>query len=338
MGAERLRDVTLEDIMVDVNLKLTVPAIEQLAKLTASGIGAVAGPMLGRWRARVQADALRIEAAGKADAMGLIASAQAEAGDQLARLAAPVRTDMEIRQEIEARLTFQEEKRQRNIESVVRRAADELGDKKVAANEIDHDWTAAFFADVQDVSSEQMQQLWGKILAGEVERSGTTSVQTLSILKVMSQADAELFRRACRFVIGSIVVREGAVIEPLSDYPIYAEFMRLADLNLFHIEPLLQLDWTNRDDRYLEDHDKLFHVYKETGHSLGIRFDICSLTYPGRELYSLVKPEKDAKYLAAFARYLQSENILLESANILSRDGGGRPLLGPWSRVAPNAE
>ena len=59
MGAERLRDVTLEDIMVDVNLKLTVPDIGQLAKMTASGIGAVAGPMLGRWKARVEADAPR---------------------------------------------------------------------------------------------------------------------------------------------------------------------------------------------------------------------------------------------------------------------------------------
>lgn len=334
---------------MDLNITLKVPAIEQLTKMTASGIGAVGGLILGRWRARVQADAQRIEAGGKADAirteaggkadaMGLIASAQAEAGDQLARIPAAVRTDLDIRKEIEARLIFQEEKKQRNIETVVRRAADELGDREVDANDIDHDWTAAFFTDVQDVSSEQMQQLWAKILAGEVERPGTTSVQTLSILKVMSQEDAELFQRVARFVISRIVVRESAVIDRLSGFPLHADFMRLVDLNLFHIEAFLRLNWTNAENRILDDHDKVFRVYKDNRQKLGVTIDIHSLTYSGCELYGLIKPERDREYLAEFARHLQSKKIVLESADILSREGDGSPLLGPWTTVAPRAE
>ena len=92
--------------------------------------------------------------------------------EMLRRVSASVRTDVDIRQEIQTRLTFQEEKRQPNIEAVVWRAADELGDREVDAHDIDHDWTAEFFSDVQDVSSEAMQTIWAKILAGEVERPG----------------------------------------------------------------------------------------------------------------------------------------------------------------------
>ena len=40
--------------MVDVNLK--VPALEKLVDYTASGIGAVAGPMLAPWKARKKAE------------------------------------------------------------------------------------------------------------------------------------------------------------------------------------------------------------------------------------------------------------------------------------------
>ena len=49
-------------------------------------------------------------------------------------------------------------------------AARQLGDKSVANSDPDHDWTARFFNGVQDVSSKEMQLLWAKVLAGEVER------------------------------------------------------------------------------------------------------------------------------------------------------------------------
>lgn len=95
------------------------------------------------------------------------------------------------------RIQFQEEKRQANIGSIVRQAALELGDKEVQDHEVDHDWTARFFDDVQDVSSEDMQQLWAKILAGEVERPGSTSFRTLRVLKDMNQHVARIFSWFC---------------------------------------------------------------------------------------------------------------------------------------------
>ena len=48
-------------------------------------------------------------------------------------------------------------KRLANLEAVVGRAAVNLGDKEVPETEPDHDWAARFFAEVQDVSSEEMQ-------------------------------------------------------------------------------------------------------------------------------------------------------------------------------------
>ena len=79
---------------------------------------------------------------------------------------------------------------------MVGQAALELGDKDVQDHEPDHDWTARFFNDVQDVSSEEMQLLWAKVLAGEVERPGSTSIKTLGIPKNLDKATATLFRTA----------------------------------------------------------------------------------------------------------------------------------------------
>ena len=107
--------------------------------------------------------------------------------------------EIDIAETVAQRIRFQEEKRQRNIGAVVGQAAAGLEGKEVQDHEPDHDWTARFFNEVQDVSSEEMQVLWARILAGEVERPGSTSIRTLSILKDMARRDAELFTRFCGF-------------------------------------------------------------------------------------------------------------------------------------------
>ena len=106
---------------------------------------------------------------------------------------------------ITQRIEFQEKKRQANIVSVVREAAAELGDKEAPDHELDPDWTARFFDSVQDVSSEDMRKLWAKILSGEVENPGRTSLRTLDILKNMTRVDAQKFRKFCDFVIDDFV-------------------------------------------------------------------------------------------------------------------------------------
>ena len=121
------------------DIKLEIPALEQLLKMIASGIGAVGGPMLARWKARAEADALRIEAHGKGDALLLIAEAQAEAQETLGGIPSSIHGEIDVHGEIQARLSFQEEKRQANTESVVRKAAAELGEKQVQAHDVDHD-------------------------------------------------------------------------------------------------------------------------------------------------------------------------------------------------------
>ena len=94
-------------------------------------------------------------------------------------------------------IEFQGRKRLTNARSVVEDAADELGDKEVSDHEPDPDWAARFFNDIQDVSSEEMQSLWAKVLAGEVERPGSTSIRTLSILRNLDQTAARLFGKLC---------------------------------------------------------------------------------------------------------------------------------------------
>ena len=160
--------------------------------------------MLVSWKARQEAKARAVAAEGEAAAqkilaegqaatMGIIATAQASARSLLVSSDASVHGQLDFADTVTQRIRFQEEKRQSNIQSVVRQAASELGDKHVDDHEPDHDWTARFFNDIQDVSARETQRLYAKILAGEVERPGSTSVKTLGILRGLDRSTAMLF-------------------------------------------------------------------------------------------------------------------------------------------------
>ena len=176
---------------------MEIPAIEKLLDIVASGIGSVAGPMLAPWRASKEAEAKKIMAMGNADILQIQANAQSEARKLLISSDSFVTGELEIADSVNQRIAFQEQKRHANIHSVVEQAARQLGNKRVPDSDLDHDWTARFFNEVQDVSSEEMRSLWARVLAGEIERSGSTSVRTLSVLKDLDQKMAHLFRKLC---------------------------------------------------------------------------------------------------------------------------------------------
>lgn len=194
------------------NVNVSVPAIEKLLDHLASGVGAVGGPWIAAWKAKKETQAALIAAKGEAERQRFLteakteslrayALAQAQARALLESPGASFQGEIDVSDPITARIRFQEEKRQRNIRVVAEQAAFELGDKQVEDREPDHDWTARFFSDVQDVSSEEMQLLWSRILAGEVERPGRTSVRTLGILKNLDKETANLFARLCSLCI-----------------------------------------------------------------------------------------------------------------------------------------
>lgn len=61
----------------------------------------------------------------------------------------------------------------------------------------DFDWYMRFYDIVGNISDEEMQAIWARILAGEIHRKGTYSLQLLDILKNFTQKQAELFNRVC---------------------------------------------------------------------------------------------------------------------------------------------
>ena len=308
--------------MVDVNLR--VPALEKLVDYSASGIGAVAGPMLAPWKARKEAEARLIESKAEADSLKLIADAQAEARNSLAAPDEAGRGVLEIDHDgIRQRIEFQERKRQANIASVVREAAAELGDKEVPDHEPDPDWTARFFEGVQDVSTQELQRIWSKILAGAVETPGRTSLHTLSILKNMSQHDARMYSGFSRYAIGGFIHNESyfAMLNSIPHYVVIA----MKEVGLVHgsSDVYLRITLDVNGTKAMQHCRDLLVLEGESGKEFDLHGNF--LTRSGKELAQFCENDSDLEYLKHFSQFLMGHGCTLKRAPIIRIDSEGKP-------------
>ena len=330
--------------MADMDPHPMVRAFDKLLDYTASGIGTVAGPILAPWRARREAAALRIAAQGEADALRIIAAAQSEARDTLVSTASNVQGEIDIAETVRQRIQFQEEKRHRNIGSVVGQTAELLGDKDVTDQEPDHDWTARFFNYIQDVSSEAMQFLWAKILAGEIERPGSVSIRSLSILRNLDQAGAKLFSTLCSCCIAFVPdglhmvdARVPSLGRNAGENSLQEFGLPFGNLNILNEHGLIISDYNSWYDFKLcigvptadsEQRNVIVRIpfgfqnrywvlVPSAQRTIGAeqRVTGVALTQVGKELSRIVECEPLAEYHQALADFFVSQNLVMTEVN-----------------------
>ena len=321
--------------MADLNLK--IPAVDKLIDYVASGIGAVGGPLLARWKANREAAVARIEAQGQADSIALITDAMTEARKKFSAADASIQGEISIGEGMESRLMFQEKKRQRNLKAVVELAADELCDKEVQNHDLDHDWVARFFSDVQDVTSEHMQRIWAKILAGEVETPGRTSLHTLSILKNMAQRDAVLFVKMSAFVFHDFILNEPEYVNEIIEFSSLKMFIDMENYGLLNADRRLQKTMKIPPEGYTLVMGKTAYRISRNDDALHeLYIPAFPLSSQGLELYSFTESSIDEIYLRIIAKFMKDNgDFKLERAQVIEKMPDDQFRHTPWVLVEP---
>ena len=319
-----------------VELVLKIPAIEKLLDYAASGIGATAGPLLLPWRAYMEGHAQRISAQASTGALPIIAQAQADARQYVVAPDADVQGAVEItRDDLFQRIEFQEKKRLANIRSVVEGAAEELGDMEVPDHEPDHDWAARFFDCVQDVSSKDMQGLWSKLLSGEVKGPGRTSLHTLSILRDMSQNEAEIFSNLMKYRINDFLLTECHA--EIAGREVEAQALKLVHLGLAYSSMVAykSISLSPNGIYDTEHHGCVLRIEGPPGARIDFNgmqspgLTVMLLTPPSKELARFCIHEPSLEYLSCFARALDSQKCSLKLAPITDTTPDGRIYFDP---------
>jgi Protein of unknown function (DUF2806) len=175
-------------------------ALQKLVETAERSIGVCARVWFQRHRAKMSGDASRIR---HLDARELEAARAAPLVQSEGSF--PTLHERAIR-----RLTYQEAKRQINIEDILDEAGRGLASEPHVSDEpVDEDWAARFFATAQDVSYVPMKMLLGRLLASEVRRPASFSMRCLESVRSLTRVEADALTKIAPFVVNGEAILRG---------------------------------------------------------------------------------------------------------------------------------
>jgi uncharacterized repeat protein (TIGR03899 family) len=309
--------------------------LTKLVEVIASAVGNISRPFLLKRNADAKAYEIKRIAEALNDSKKLLGTVEynneglsiASAGD----IPQVLQSEKTIEDRALDRAAFQEVKKQRNIEQISRNAAEELIEKEVVSDEkVDEDWISRFFSIAENISSDEMQILWGKVLAGEVSKPGSYSLRTLDTLKNLTRAEAELFVKVAQFALFSngmaFIVNPDNNCKFLTDHfnVGFTDLLVLKELGLllpsenlvFNLEPSG------------EQQSQVAFLYGNTCILIARDSGIPKQSLPialystiGQELLPLVSVEPNIRYIEKVASLLKREGVTVKYGEVVSRDG-----------------
>lgn len=173
---------------------------------------------------------------------------------------------------------------------------------------LNDDWLNVFERFAEDASSERMQGLWGRVLAGEIRKPGRFSLRTLRFLSEFSQSDAVLFAEICEYAIESNILKSLAIPDEERDI---SHLLQLEAAGLITGASGLGLtsgNTFNASGHCILAEGNLALVLRGEPDTK-ISFDVISITPLGTEVMRLI-PNRDCRsIMRKFAQGVKSEQI-----------------------------
>lgn len=191
------------------------------------------------------------------------------------------------------------------------------------SKDIDPDWVMRFFEAVGNVSNEDMQVLWAKILKGEIEDSNRFSLRTIETVHNLNAREAKLFVEYSQYFLheqnGMIFIMD--TFRDFSD-----DFNAFYDINRDDILLLqdcgliggvlnnVRIDLNQEPAGIWNDENILRIHFKRMDDLIRLvyKYDAYPLTSVGRQIFPLVKLSSNDDYLIG----IQNEIDKRYSANI----------------------
>lgn len=193
------------------------------------------------------------------------------------------------------------------------------------------DWIYRWRDFASSVSSEELQLLWGRVLAGEVKAPGAFSLRFLNFLHNLDKTDAQLIATAMPFVISDFVCRETK--EHLERAGLkFGNLLKLQELGL-----LAGVEGLGLSKSYSPPPGQKIRVLIES-HGIGVGFEaledatsidiqVYVVTGLGQQLARLGNFSADLPYLEAVGNFIKAKGFSVQIGRTLKQKDGTTQLL-----------
>ncbi|MBU2871437.1 TIGR03899 family protein [Colwellia sp. E2M01] len=136
----------------------------------------------------------------------------------------PEDKQMHLEERTVKRTRLSQLRKQKNIESIVLKTLTYCENFEVAQS-TDLDWFNRYITLSEEVSNPTMQDLWAKILAGELTKPGSFSYKALKVFRDMSIQDAKLLAKACSLAVKDLNPKNIRLITGVYQKPSLLNFL-----------------------------------------------------------------------------------------------------------------
>lgn len=228
-------------------------------------------------------------------------------------MCARARTPEALAYRANQRLLNDSVREQENLEKVFDVAATEIKQITDSSDKpVDDDWLVRFKNISKDISSEEMQYIWGKILANEVEKPGSFSMRTLDTIRNLSKSEAAVFQKIIPFVIQlnkDYFINSDSEI--MKKYGInYSDIMVLDECDLVELSELSYNPKMKQGDRRnLITDERLAIINGIAETAVKVSFSVYKLTTAGKELYQILAHSPNNDYFMDVIEHIFKKNM-----------------------------
>ncbi len=209
------------------------------------------------------------------------------------------------------RLVNRELKRQQNLESIAEKTIENLTAQSSSAP-VDEDWITRFFNIAEDISNDDMQSLFSKILAGEIARPKTFSLRTLEVFRNLTSEEAAIFQRA-RYLAanGGHLFKIGNAYDFENFGLAYSDLMVLRSCGLMHDNDALSFNFnpSAKGEPATFGYNGIYITVSRAPNEK-LQLEQTPFTPEGIELMQLIEPAPNLEYLKAFSAALPNRTVM----------------------------
>lgn len=174
------------------------------------------------------------------------------------------------------------------------------------------DWFIRYYEASGNISDKEMQILWAKILAGEIEEPSSYSLRTLDVLRNISKEEAERFIKICNTAIK--IESRKYVIPADHDYILknsinYSDILMLEEIGLINSGSSIHID-----DDLESNTEYMLYMYGSlivkaiAGEKRKLSLRVYPFTNVGNELATLIDRESNEENFLNLCKKLQDRN------------------------------
>jgi hypothetical protein len=201
---------------------------------------------------------------------------------------------------------------QHNRESVAIKAIEHLKETPEAETaKPEDDWLNMYARHAQEASSERLQDIWGRVLAGQLRAPRAFSLQTLRFVSELDEHMVTLFEKW-----SPRVVNRDFIPNPPKQGAEFSELIELEDFGIIvGATGNLSKNFTWKEEGSasqtlhwafnFKDHDMIVMIKTP----LDVVITTVLLTRVGREIYSITRTKGSVEPINAFADYFPKHNV-----------------------------